>query len=177
MSTSRLLLPRLSLPLIATLVLSTGCTLIANTPPDTLFTDMQRRHGPPAHVCADPDHRNTSQRAIWSQQPAGQHAWAARVDADGRIIAVEPALTDEAFQRLRSGMTPDELRCHYGPPAVISTVGWRTHQTVWSYRYREARSWDSLMHIYFDANGKVARFHPGPDPAFEEDGLWGAMFR
>jgi len=175
MSTPRLLLPRLSLPLIATLVLSTGCTLIANTPSGALFTDMQRRHGPPTHVCPGPDSLGASQRAIWSQHPAGQHAWAARVDADGSITAVEPVLTDEAFQRLRPGLTPDELRCAYGPPALISVVGWSKRQTVWSYRYREAKSWNSLMHIYLDTDDKVARFEPGPDPMFEE-GWFGGRF-
>jgi len=156
------------------LMLLTGCTLIANTPPGTTLTEMQRRHGPPAHICADPGSPDTNQRAIWSQQPKGQHAWAARVNADGRVTTVEPVLTDQAFQRLRPGLTPEDLRCTYGPPALINVVGWGNRQTVWSYRYREAKSWNSLMHIYFNADGKVARFEPGPDPMFEEDGLWPA---
>jgi len=173
MSTSRplCLLRLLLLPLIA--LASTGCTLIANTPPGTPLAEVQRRHGAPAHICPQPD---ASLRVIWSQQPNGQYAWAARVGADGRVQAIEPVLTDEAFQRLRSGQTTDQLRCAYGPPAIIGSVGWGQRQTVWSYRYREAKSWNSLMHIYLDADGKVERFHPGPDPKFEEDRLLGGLF-
>jgi len=158
------------------LVLLTGCTLIANTPPGTPLAEVQRRHGAPAHVCPQPDGSDGSQRLIWSQQPNGQYAWAARVGANGRIQAIEPVLTDEAFQRLRPGLTPEELRCTYGPPALISSVGWGKRQTVWSYRYREAKSWNSLMHIYLDTDGKVERFHPGPDPMFEADRLSGGLF-
>jgi len=161
-------------PTLATaLLLLTGCTLIANTPPGTPLAEMQRRHGAPAHVCMQPD---GSQRVIWSQQPNGQYAWAARVGADGRVESVETVLTDEAFQRLRPGLTTDELRCIYGPPAIIGSIGWGQRQTVWSYRYREAKSWNSLMHIYLDTDGKVERFHPGPDPMFDADRLLGGLF-
>jgi len=166
-------IPRLLLAALASLAVLSGCTLIANTPPGTALSDVQRRHGPPAHVCTQPD---GSQRAIWSQQPNGQHAWAASVDAAGQVQAVEAVLTDEAFQRLRPGITTDELRCTYGPPARISVVGWGQRPTVWSYRYREAKAWNSLMHIYLDADGKVERFHPGPDPMFEEERGLSGMF-
>jgi len=155
--------------LAATLVLLTGCTLIANTPPGTPLAEVQRRHGAPAYVCPQPGSSDGSRRVIWSQQPNGQHAWAVSVGADGRVESAEAVLTDDAFQRLHPGLTIGELRCAYGPPAIISTVGWGQRQTVWSYRYREARVWNSLMHIYLDADGKVERFHPGPDPKFEED--------
>ena len=45
---------------------------------------------------------------------------------------------------------------------------------VWSYRYKEAGVWNSLMHVHFDGQGVVRHMLNGPDPMYEprDRGRW-----
>jgi hypothetical protein len=151
------------------LALLGACANMADTPPGTPLAQVEAKYGRPGYSCpAD----GGGQRLIWSQQPYGQYAWGTTVDAAGVTDKIQPLLTDQHFSRLASGIwTPDRVRCEFGPPAEISTVGLPSStQIVWSYRYRQAGAWNSLMHVYFGSDGeKVTRFHPGPDPMYDRD--------
>ena len=108
---------------------------------------------------------------VWSSAPMGQYAWATEVTSDGRVGEVRQVLTDRSFDQVKSGeWNADGLMCVFGPPAEQSRVGFgESSQVVWSYRYRQAGAWDSLMHIYFGPDGRVTHLHPGPDPMFDPD--------
>jgi len=147
----------------ATLV---GCAAMTAIAPGTPLAELESHYGRPVHACPKPD---GGQRLIWSQQPAGQHAWAAEISADAQVQRIEAILTDESFERLYVGMSTDALRCTFGPPALTGQAGLgKLQRNVWSYRYRESKAWNSLMHVYLDEAGRVERFHPGPDPLHEE---------
>lgn len=151
----------------------TGCADIAQTPPDTPLARIETQFGAPTLQCTD---RNGRQRVIWSQQPVGQYAWGGNLDTQGRVQAVVPILTDEHFEVLRQGTwTPEQVRCEFGPPAIIDTVGLPSvRQLVWSYRYRQDHVWNSLMYVYFGHDGShVTHFNPGPDPMYEHDRMFG----
>jgi len=174
--------PGLFAVLIALVV--SGCTTLGDVAPGTPLAEVEERYGHPSYICpqADADANanatnDGTQRLIWSRQPNGQAAWAVTVTPDGRIRTIEAVLTDAAFQRLHAGMTVEQLRCTFGPPAIIATLGrGETRRTIWSYRYREAGVWNSLMHVYLDDHNQVERFHSGPDPMFEEDRRFGGLF-
>ncbi len=156
----------------AAAALLAACANMAQTPPGTPLYQVEAKYGRANFSCPGP---NGTQRLIWSQQPYGQYAWGTRVDASGNTDRIQPLLTDEHFRLLASGVwTPDKVRCEFGPPAEISTVGLPSStQVVWSYRYRQAGAWNSLMHVYFGSDGElVTRFHPGPDPMFDRDNFW-----
>jgi len=53
-----------------------------------------------------------------------------------------------------------------GHPAETSYLPLRDLE-VWSYRYKEAGVWNSIMHVHFDRNGIVRMMLNGPDPMFE----------
>lgn len=103
----------------------------------------------------------------------GQFAWSTVVDPQGSIGAMEQVLTDTAFKKVQLGSwTQEQLVCAFGPPAEISAVGLPSvRKTVWSYRYRQANVWNSLMHFYLSDNGVIERMHPGPDPMYERPDL------
>jgi len=165
---------RLRITLLLTPTILAGCASMMTIAPGTPVADVENRYGRAVYSCS---RSQGEQRMIWSQQPAGQHAWAAEVNVDGRVQRVEAILTDDSFARLRVGMPDDELRCTFGPPAIVGKAGrGAQRRTVWSYRYREAKVWNSLMHVYFDTDGKVARFEPGPDSMFEEKEWFGGRF-
>lgn len=143
-----------------------ACTSMRDIPPGTPLADVQARYGAPTVECPQPDGTRT---LVWSTQPMGQYAWGSRVGADGRLGAVEQILTDAAFKQVEIGVWNEEqLLCAFGPPADKSMVGLPSvRQNVWSYRYRQAGAWNSLMHVYLSDTGVVQRMHPGPDPLYE----------
>lgn len=146
-----------------------GCANIAATPPGTPLAQVEARFGAPTLQCTD---RQGRQRAVWSQQPFGQYAWGAAVDAQGRVGPIQPLLTDEHFQVLKQGVwTAEQVRCEFGPPAIIDTAGLpNVRQIVWSYRYKQDHVWNSLMYVFMGRDGaQVTKFHPGPDPMYDQD--------
>lgn len=146
-----------------TLGLVAGCGTMSDIPPGTPVSQILAKYGEPTVACPKED---GGRHMVWSRQPAGQQAWGAQVDSEGRVEAVQEVLTDEAFNRLAEGRwTQDRVRCEFGPPAEVSQIGLGSaRQLVWSYRYRQSKSWDAFMYVYFGHDGAhVTRFHPGPD--------------
>lgn len=149
-----------------------ACTNMTQTPPGSPLVDVEARYGQPNFSC---DRADGSRRVIWTQQPYGQYAWGANVDTNGRIDRVDLVLSDAYFKRLGTGAwTAEQVRCEFGPPADISQVGLPSvREVVWAYRYKESGVWNSLMYVYLGKNGdRVTRFHPGPDPMYDDDWLW-----
>ncbi|MFT0547537.1 hypothetical protein ACMHYO_14545 [Allopusillimonas ginsengisoli] len=149
--------------------LLSACANMTEVPAGTPLANVEAKFGQPTLTCPAPD---DALRAVWSQQPMGQYAFGTVADRAGNISHIEQLLTDSHFQRLAKGTwTPEQVRCEFGPPADISTVGLpSTTQVVWSYRYRQAGAWNSLMYVYFGQDGqRVTRFHPGPDPMFDRE--------
>lgn len=149
-----------------TLLVLGACTSMHDIPPGTPLSEVQARYGAPTVDCPG---SGGTRSLIWSTQPMGQYAWASQVGGDGKLGAVEQILTDAAFRQVKVGVWNEEqLVCAFGPPAEKSLVGLPgSRQTVWSYRYREAGAWNSLMHVYLSDAGVVQNLHPGPDPMYE----------
>ncbi len=144
-----------------------ACANMNNIPAGTSLAQVEAQFGRPNFSCPD---QAGGRHLIWTQQPMGQYAWGTHVDGAGQIGRVTPLLTDAHFRILAKGTwTQDQVRCEFGPPAIIDSVGMPSvSQHVWSYRYRENGVWNSLMYVYFGHDGShVTRFHPGPDPMYE----------
>jgi len=146
-----------------------GCASITATPPGTPLAQVTAQFGTPTLQCTD---RQGHDRVVWSSQPLGQQAWAATIDAQGRVGPIEQILTDEHFQVLKQGTwTAEQVRCEFGPPAIIDTAGLpNVRQIVWSYRYKQDHVWNSLMYVFMGPQGEqVTKYHPGPDPMYDRD--------
>ncbi len=150
-----------------------GCANMADIPPGTEMVTIESKFGQPTFVCELPD--GTS-RAIWSQQPYGQYAWATMVSPDGVAGPVEQILNDRTFEVLGEGVWDSErVQCMFGPPADIYTVGIPGYvKRVWAYRYRQYEVWYSMMFVFFDPETDIVIEHyPGPDPMFlYDDDVW-----
>lgn len=137
--------------------------------PGTPYTQVVARYGRPDLLCPL---AGGGQRAVWTSQPMGHYAWGTDVDAEGRIGHMQALLTDQHFRsKLVIGWTSGQVRCEFGPPAIIDGTGLpgRT-AVVWSYRYLQDGVWNSLMYVYMGPNGDhVTSHNPGPDPAYEHD--------
>lgn len=119
--------------------------------------------GQPTSVYPAPD----GQIFEYATGPMGQFTWMARIGPDGRLVSYEQVLTGEKFATIKvdQATKADVLRT-IGRPAERSRVGMRDYE-VWSYRYKEAGVWNSLMHVHFDQNGVVRQMLNGPDPMFD----------
>ena len=109
----------------------------------------------------------------YATAPFGQFTWMAHIGPDGRLLSYEQVLTGEKFATIKVDQATkvDVLRT-IGRPAETSRVRLRNYE-VWSYRYKEAGVWNSLMHVHFDEAGVVRQMMNGPDPMFEvRDRRW-----
>lgn len=101
--------------------------------------------------------------------PWGQKTYMARVGPDGRVVSFEQVLTVQKFATLKVGeATKDQVLRTVGRPSETSYLPLRDLE-VWSYPYKEADVWNSLMHIHFDKAGVVQQMLNGPDLRFDPD--------
>lgn len=99
--------------------------------------------------------------------PMGQQTYMAHIGADGRMTSYEQVLTSEKFATIKiDSATKDDVLRAVGRPAEMSRVALRNYE-VWSYRYKEAGVWNSLMHVHFDQQGVVRQMMNGPDPMYD----------
>jgi hypothetical protein len=134
------------------------------SPGDTLPVVVEKM-GQPTAVYPDP---SGGQQLEYTWQPMGQYAWMAHFGPDGRLRQFEQVLTGEKFATIKidTATKQDVLRT-IGHPAERSTLPLRDFD-VWSYRYKEAGVWNSMMSVEFDRNGIVRQMVNGPDPMFEK---------
>jgi hypothetical protein len=101
-------------------------------------------------------------------QPMGQFQHMAHISPDGRLVSYDQVLTSENFAKVKIGQwTKDDILRNYGRPAEVSRVAFHNYE-VWSYRYKEAGVWNSMMHVHFDERGIVQQMLNGPDPRYDD---------
>ncbi len=150
--------------LAATLLLAACATRPAPLPGETADV-VQAKLGKPTSVYVDPD--RAARSLEYATGPMGQYTWMARLGPDGRLTAYEQVLTGEKFATLKVDQaTKEQVLRTIGRPAERSRVAMQNYE-VWSYRYKEAGVWNSLMHVHFDEGGVVRQMMNGPDPMYE----------
>jgi len=101
--------------------------------------------------------------------PWGQRTYMARIGPDGRVVSFEQVLTTQKFATIKVGeATKNDVLKTIGGPSDTSYLPLRDLE-VWSYPYKEADVWNSLMHVHFDRSGVVQQMMNGPDPRFDPD--------
>jgi hypothetical protein len=150
----------------AALVLAGCAGLIRHTPsvgdPVQVVT---AKMGQPTAAYPEP---GGGQELEYATGPSGQFTFMAHIGPDGRLTAYEQVLTGEKFATIKiDHATRDDVLRTIGHPAEHSYIALRDYE-VWSYRYKEAGVWNSMMHVHFDRNGIVRQMLNGPDPMFED---------
>jgi hypothetical protein len=105
--------------------------------------DVLRVMGTSAMEWTNPD--GTRQLA-YPRGPMGVRTDMVRVAPDGRVSAIENALTPATFSRIRAGMSADAVLYLLGP----SEPGWTVH-----YQARDELAWEWR---YCDDHNQLARF-------------------
>lgn len=146
---------------------STGCSVLMPTPVNVgdSESDLIAKRGQPTHIYQDGQQRLLE----YAHGPWGQKTYMARVGADGKVVSYEQVLTVEKFSTIKIGeATKTDVLHTVGAPSETSYLS-LTDLEVWSYPYKEANSWDSIMHVHFDKAGIVRKMVNLPDPRFDPD--------
>lgn len=95
--------------------------------------------------------------------PWGQATFMARIGTDGRLVSYEQVLDTAHFAKIvPNKSTKDDVLRTIGAPSATTYFPLQQRE-VWSYPYREANAWDSVMHVFFDDAGIVRSLQNGPD--------------
>jgi hypothetical protein len=135
-----------------------GRTLV---PGQSTAAEVERLMGPAADKRAAPN----GETVLWFPRlPAGRVSYAARIGADGKLIAVEQRLTPENLARLQPGVSREnDVRDLLGPPSRVDPYP-RQQRHVWTY---EAHGIDAqLMVVQFSKDGVLREAYMFNDPAF-----------
>lgn len=148
---------------LVTAVLLAGCAMRTPPNPGDPQDVVQSKLGTPTAVYTDGAIRTLE----YATGPMGQFTWMAHLGADGRLTSYEQVLTSEKFASIKiDHATKNEVLRTIGRPAERSRVAMENYE-VWSYRYKEAGVWNSLMHVHFDGQGVVRQMMNAPDPMYE----------
>jgi hypothetical protein len=102
-------------------------------PGQSTAADVEAAMGKPAETSRHPDGEAVY---YYPQLPWGYVTYAARVGADGRLIAVEQRLTEANIAKVVKGQTrKDEVRDLLGPPYEPQRVE-RMDRDIWTYPMR-----------------------------------------
>ena len=120
-------------------------------------SDMRRVMGAPALELRDPD---GSRHYYYPRGPVGHQTFVADVGRDGVLHEIRGVLSDETFNRIRPGLTGDDVLRMIGPPrekAVFERLG----QTAWDYKFVDTWGYGSILSVMLDRDnvvvGKVTR--------------------
>jgi hypothetical protein len=156
----------LAAALVLTALSLSACAVFRQPPPPGApLAQVVAALGQPDASYPEPD---GGQLLEYRGQPMGQFQHMARIGPDGRLVSWEQVLTSENFGKVKvDHWTKDDILRHFGRPAEVSRVGFHNYE-VWSYRYKEAGVWNSMMHVHFDQQGVVRQMLNGPDPMYDD---------
>ena len=159
--------PLLKIAISATFFVLSGCATLFPTPVNIGDTEAEviTKRGQPTHRYQD----GKDQLLEYMLGPWGQKTYIVRLGPDGRAISFEQVLTVQKFATIKVGAaTKDDVLRTIGAPSETSFLPLRDLE-VWSYPYKEADVWNSVMHVHFDKGGVVRQMMNGPDLRFDPD--------
>ncbi|MCP5265015.1 MAG: outer membrane protein assembly factor BamE [Burkholderiaceae bacterium] len=139
-----------------------GCDWIAQRElrvGESTETEVRKMMGQPNQVWEEADGRRVLE---FARGPAGQETYMVTIGADGRYTGMVNVLVDAYFDRVGAGMTRQALLRLLGKPTERVRLEAK-NVDVWSWRHRSSDGRDEMFHVYFDAQGRVARTARGPD--------------
>jgi hypothetical protein len=139
-----------------------GCVTVSPGEPES---EVLSKLGRPTHRYQD----GNDQLLEYAYGPFGQQTYMARIGPDGKLISYEQVLTTQRFGMIKIGESnkTDVLKL-VGAPSETSYLPLRDLE-VWTYPYKEAGAWDSLMNVEFDRTGIVRDMVNAPDLRYDPD--------
>jgi len=86
--------------------------------------------------------------------PVGLETHMARIDRNGRLIAIEQVLEERHFTQIQHGLDEDAVNWLLGPPWRRVEFP-RRQEIAWDYRYRDLWGYVATFSVIFGNDGKV----------------------
>ena len=143
-----------SIPFAVVAVLAGGCAGYGGGALQAGATEAEVRTtmGAPALEMRDPD---GVRHLYFPRGPLGNHTFVADLAPDGGLREVRQVLGDDTFNRIRAGMTGDEVLRMIGPPRETSHFS-NLGQTAWDYKYQDTWGYPAIFSVMVADNGIVA---------------------
>lgn len=131
------------------------------TPGQSTAAEVEQAMGKLAERVPLPD----GQSLLWfPRQPYGRVSYAARIDKDGKLVAVEQRLTPENLARIQPGKSNEaEVRAILGPPWRIDPFP-RQQRDAWTYAAQGMNPQQYV--VQFSKDGIVRERFAIDDPEF-----------
>lgn len=102
----------------------------------------------------------------YSRLPYGRRIYAARIGADGKLLALEQRLTEENIEKLHPGTTRQaDVRTLIGPPYRVDTFP-RLERIVWTYKVTIGGYSPKDLYVQFSRDGVVREVMVMDDPQY-----------
>lgn len=100
--------------------------------------------------------KNADGSLTWefARTPAGKQNYMVTVGPDNVMTKFEQVLTEANLQKVRTGMTEDEVRRLLGKPAEVAKLPLKP-VTVWTWGIEDVFPRETKFDVHFDEAGKV----------------------
>ena len=117
--------------------------------------DVFRALGTPAQRWVQDDH---SVQLVYPRGPFSVHTYMVRIDAQGRLAAIDNALTPATFARIEPGMSDNDVLRLLGPSEPAWTVYYATRdELAWEWRYCDDMHQLARFDVLLDATTRRVR--------------------
>ena len=148
----------------ATLFSLPGCDYFAEkklVPGVHTEADVRNFMGKPEMIREEPD---GSRRLEYPRSPMGSQTYFVYLDRNGKYVAMEKAMSEANFAKVRPGMGKDDVRGILGKQTDILPLKLKDVE-VWSWRYEGDGNTTMLFNVTFDnGSGKVTAIGRERDP-------------
>ena len=156
---------RNALAFAAAAVLACGCVTYGSSlvPGQATAEDVQAAMGRPAVVREKPD----GSRTLWYPKlPFGRESYAARLDPQGRLVAVEQRLAPQFIAQVRPNQTTaEEVLDILGPPNEVYAYP-RQQREAWEYQLRTPPN-HKILYVQISPDRVVREVYELMDPQYE----------
>lgn len=143
-----------------------GCDWFAETrlvPGQHTEADVRKLMGQPEMIWEDDSGARTLE---YPRGPEGAQTYMVRIAPDGKLVAMDRALTETNFSKVRPGMTKDDVRRLLGKPTEVRRFDLKNEE-VWAWKYRGEHDTPYLFDVHFDVGGsRVKQVSRNRDPNF-----------
>jgi len=140
-----------ALPLLVLFLPFAGCASLDSFAPGTPSREVRTARGAPTAVWKNPD---GSERWEYSRGPYGTQTYMVTVGSDHAVREVHQVLSEEFFDKIRAGMSREDVRRALGAPAEIMLFDARDEE-VWSWRYQDIKP--MFFNVLFDRSAGTVR--------------------
>jgi len=148
------------------LIVLAGCAAYDGSslrPGTSTEAEMRSVMGNPAMERRDPD---GMRHYYYPRGPLGNQTFIADVGTDGVVREIRGVLSDDTFNRIRPGLSGEEVLRMIGPPRETAYFE-RLGQTAWDYKFQDTWGYPAIFSVMLDRNdvvvGKTTRRLERPD--------------